>query len=115
MAAVSPKSGGTRTQQIQIALAREVESVAGAAGNAAINRFELGTAQRTAELLDNLSVHVHRIHGMVLMRHYLLTALIVFGASAQQTSGFHAPWVSCFAAAGQFSGPKNVRTEIVTS
>jgi hypothetical protein len=44
----------------------------------------------------------------------LLVLMAVF-ASAQQNSGFHAPWVSCADSTGRFTGPKNVRTEPVRS
>lgn len=45
----------------------------------------------------------------------LLLALTAVVASAQQNSGFRAPWVSCFDLTGQFVGAKDVRTDAVRS
>lgn len=45
----------------------------------------------------------------------LLIALMPVVASAQQNSSFHAPWVSCTDSNGRFVGPKDVRTDPVTS
>jgi len=45
----------------------------------------------------------------------LLIALLPVVGNAQQNSSFHAPWVSCFDSNGRFVGPKNVRTDLVTS
>jgi len=49
------------------------------------------------------------------MAKLLLLALTTAVASAQQSSGLHAPWVSCFDSDGHFAGPKNVRTETIMS
>ena len=45
----------------------------------------------------------------------LLISFMAVAASAQQNSGFHAPWVSCADSTGKFVGSKNVRTEPVVS
>jgi hypothetical protein len=34
---------------------------------------------------------------------------------AEQNSGIHAPWVSCFDSSGHFAGPKDMRTETLSS
>jgi len=49
--------------------------------------------------------------------HKIIAVLFVISTAvaAEQSQGFHAPWVSCFDSTGHLTGPKDVRTQTLNS
>src|SRR4051812_2745606 len=62
-----------------------------------------------------LQTYGRKADGTMARLGFLQLALLPVVASAQQNSGFHAPWVSCTDSTRKFVGPKSVQTETLRS